>query len=63
VHAVIGSILGLGEAPSSSGWTLALIITFVVIMGLLVNALVVYIIVQVLNERRDNQERMRRHIG
>jgi hypothetical protein len=60
VHPVLASILGLGESPSAFGTSLALILTFVVIMGLLVNILVVYIIVQVMNERRENQERMRR---
>ena len=57
---VIGSgILGLGESPSSFGQTLALLITFLGI-GVLVNALIVYIVAQVLVERRQNQERMRK---
>jgi phage shock protein PspC (stress-responsive transcriptional regulator) len=49
----------LGESPSSFGQTLALLITFLGI-GVLVNALIVYIVAQVLVERRQNQERMRK---
>ncbi len=60
VHLVIGAILGLGESPSSFGTTLALLITFLGI-GVIVNGLVVYIIAQVMLERRQNQERMRSH--
>ncbi len=57
---VLGSgILGLGQTPSSLGSTLALLITFLGI-GVVVNALVVYIIAQVMVERRENQERMRK---
>jgi phage shock protein PspC (stress-responsive transcriptional regulator) len=40
----------------------ALIVTFFVAIGLIVNALVVYIIGQVLAERRENQERRERGI-
>ena len=53
-------ILGLGKAPSSFGTTLALLITFLGI-GVLVNALIVYIVGQVLVERRENIERRRRY--
>jgi hypothetical protein len=59
VNLVISSILGLGESPSSFGSTLALLITFLGI-GVLVNGLIVYIIAQVLQERRQNQDRIRR---
>jgi hypothetical protein len=38
----------------------ALIVTFFVAIGLIVNGLVVYIIGQVLAERRENQERRER---
>jgi hypothetical protein len=55
---LMGQILGLGQAPSSFGQTLALILTFGGI-GLLVNALIVYIVVQSLQERRENRERIR----
>ncbi len=43
------------------GQTLALLATFLGI-GVLVNVLVVYIIAQVLAERRENQERQQRLI-
>jgi hypothetical protein len=57
VHLVIASgILSLGDSPSAFGQTLALLITFLGI-GLLVNVLVVYIVGQVLVERKQNQER------
>ncbi len=59
MNLVISSILGLGESPSSFGSTLALLITFLGI-GVLVNGLIVYIIAQVLQERRQNQDRIRR---
>jgi hypothetical protein len=52
-------ILSLGESPSAFGQTLALLITFLGI-GILVNALIVYIIAQVLAEHRENQERQQR---
>jgi uncharacterized membrane-anchored protein YhcB (DUF1043 family) len=50
------SILGLGDAPSSFGQTLALLLTFLGI-GLIVNVLIGYVVAQVLAERRENQER------
>ena len=60
MHLVIASgILGLGESPSSLGTTLALIITFVVILGGVTTLLIGYAIGQVLVERRQNQERRR----
>jgi hypothetical protein len=60
MHLVIASgILGLGESPSAFGTTLALIITFVVILGGVTTCLIAYIIGQVLVERRQNQERRR----
>ena len=55
---LIGSILGLGDQPSSSGQTLALLVTFIGI-GLLVNILIIYIVFQVLGEHKQNQERRR----
>jgi hypothetical protein len=48
-------ILGLGENPSSFGQTLALLITFLGI-GVIANALIMYIVAQVLAERKENQE-------
>ena len=49
-------ILSLGESPSSFGQTLALLITFLGI-GILVNILIVYVVAQVLAERKENQDR------
>jgi hypothetical protein len=53
---IVSSILGLGDSPSSSGQTLALLITFLGI-GVIANVLIVYIVGQVLAERKQNQER------
>jgi hypothetical protein len=50
------SILGLGNSPSSFGQTLALLITFLGI-GVVANVLIVYVVGQVLAERKQNQER------
>jgi hypothetical protein len=50
------SVLGLGDSPSSFGMTLALAITFLGI-GLVANVLIVYVVGQVLAERKQNQER------
>ena len=50
------SILGLGNAPDSFGQTLALLITFLGI-GVIANVLIVYVVAQVLAERKQNQER------
>jgi phage shock protein PspC (stress-responsive transcriptional regulator) len=46
-------------ANQALGQTLALLATFLGI-GVLVNVLVVYIVAQVLAERRENQERQER---
>jgi phage shock protein PspC (stress-responsive transcriptional regulator) len=46
-------------ADQALGQTLALLATFLGI-GVLVNVLVVYIVAQVLAERRENQERQER---
>jgi phage shock protein PspC (stress-responsive transcriptional regulator) len=46
-------------ADQATNQTIALLITFVGI-GVLVNILVIYIIAQVLAERRENQERQQR---
>jgi hypothetical protein len=50
------SILSLGESPSAFGQTLALLITFLGI-GVIANVLIVYVVAQVLAERKQNQER------
>lgn len=54
-----GAILGLGESISSFGQTLALLLTFVVVMGGVVNVLIGYIVGQVLVERKQNIARRR----
>jgi uncharacterized YccA/Bax inhibitor family protein len=59
MHLAIGSILGLGESVSSAGQTLALVLTFVVIMGGVVNVLIGYIVGQVMVERKQNIARRR----
>ncbi len=54
-----GDILGLGHSVSSFGETLALLITFIGI-GVIANILIVYVVAQVLAERRQNRERQER---
>jgi hypothetical protein len=49
-------MLLLASSSNSLGQTLALVATFIGI-GVLVNVLVVYIIAQVLGERKQNQQR------
>jgi hypothetical protein len=53
---IAASILGLGDSPSSFGQTLALLITFLGI-GVIANVLIVYVVAQVIAERKQNQER------
>jgi hypothetical protein len=53
---ISASILGLGESPSSFGQTLALLLTFLGI-GVIANVLIVYVVAQVIAERKKNQER------
>ena len=58
MHLVIGSgILGLGKSVSSCGQTLALVLTFFVVLGGLVNVLIGYIVGQVMVERKQNAAR------
>jgi hypothetical protein len=45
----------LGQTASSLGQTIALLITFLGI-GVIANLLIVYVVAQVLAERRENQE-------
>jgi hypothetical protein len=59
MHFAFGDFLGLGHSLSAFGFTLALILTWFVLIGAIVNFLVVYIIAQVLIERKDNQARIR----
>jgi hypothetical protein len=46
----------LGQHPSSLGQTIALLLTFLGI-GVIVNVLIIYVVAQVLAERKENQER------
>jgi hypothetical protein len=50
-------MLLLGDAATAQ--TIALLVTFVVAVGGVASVLIVYIIAQVLAERRQNQERER----
>jgi len=49
----------LGQTPSSLGQTIALLLTFLGI-GVIVNVLIIYVIAQVIAERKENQERVER---
>ena len=49
----------LGQTPSSLGQTIALLATFLGI-GVIANVLIVYVVAQVMAERRQNQERRQR---
>jgi phage shock protein PspC (stress-responsive transcriptional regulator) len=51
----------LGQSPSSLGSTIALLLTFLGI-GVIANVIVVYIVAQVLAERRENQESRQRDV-
>ncbi len=61
MHLIAGSILGLGESPSAFGQSLALIITFVIVIGGVVNFLIAYAASQAAVERKQNQERIREY--
>jgi Na+-transporting methylmalonyl-CoA/oxaloacetate decarboxylase gamma subunit len=49
----------LGQHPSSFGQTIALLLTFLGI-GIIVNVLIIYVVAQVLAERKENQDRAER---
>jgi hypothetical protein len=51
----------LGQSPSSLGQTIALLLTFLGI-GVIANVLIVYIVAQVLAERKQNQEGRHRDV-
>ncbi len=59
VMLIAASILGLGDSPSAFGQTLALLLTFLGV-GVIANLLIIYTVVQVLAERKQNQERQQR---
>jgi len=46
----------LGQTPSSTGQTIALLLTFLGI-GIIANVIIIYIVATVLAERRQNRER------
>ena len=46
----------LGQTPSSTGQTIALLLTFLGI-GVIANVLIIYVVAQVLAERKENRER------
>jgi energy-converting hydrogenase Eha subunit E len=54
---IAADLLGLGHSTSSFGETLALALTFLGV-GVIANVLIVYAVVQVMAERRQNRERM-----
>jgi energy-converting hydrogenase Eha subunit E len=54
---IAADLLGLGHSISSFGQTLALLLTFLGV-GVIANVLIIYAIVQVLAERRQNRERI-----
>jgi hypothetical protein len=49
----------LGQTPSALGSTIALLLTFLGI-GVIANVLIVYVVAQVMAERRQNQEHRQR---
>ena len=49
----------LGQSQSSVGTTIALLLTFLGI-GVIVNVIIIYIVAQVLAERKENKERLER---
>lgn len=54
---IVSAILGLGKSVSSFGQTLALVLTFVVVLGGVVNVLIGFIVGQVMVERKENTAR------
>ena len=51
----------LGQTPSALGSTIALLLTFLGI-GVIANVLIVYVVAQVMAERRQNQEHRQRDV-
>jgi hypothetical protein len=51
----------LGQTPSATGQTIALLLTFLGI-GVIANVIIIYAVAQVLAERRQNQERRQRDV-
>jgi hypothetical protein len=57
VHLVSADILGLGHSIKAFGFTLALILTWFVIIGGVAGGFIFYIVSGVLAERRENSAR------
>jgi phage shock protein PspC (stress-responsive transcriptional regulator) len=51
----------LGQTPSSLGQTIALLLTFLGI-GVIANVLIIYVVAQVMAERKENQEHRQREL-
>jgi hypothetical protein len=51
----------LGQTPSSTGQTIALLLTFLGI-GVIANVIIIYAVATVLAERRENQERRQKDV-
>jgi hypothetical protein len=51
----------LGQSPSSTGQTIALLLTFLGI-GVIANVLIIYVVGQVMAERRENREHRQRDV-
>jgi hypothetical protein len=59
MHAVMfADFLGLGHSLSPFGYTLALILTWFVLLPVLAMFLISYAVILILAERRENQTRM-----
>jgi phage shock protein PspC (stress-responsive transcriptional regulator) len=55
----IGGILG--QTPSATGQTIALLLTFLGI-GIIANVIIIYAVASVMAERRENRERRERDV-
>jgi len=51
----------LGQTPSSTGQTIALLLTFLGI-GIIANVIIIYAVASVMAERRENQEGRQRDV-
>jgi hypothetical protein len=51
----------LGQSPSSTGQTIALLLTFLGI-GIIANVLIFYVVGQVMAERKENREDRQRDV-
>jgi flagellar motor component MotA len=51
----------LGQSPSALGQTIALLATFLGI-GVIANVLIIYVVAQVMAERKENQEHRQREL-